>query len=51
MPKLQKGSQEAKDYMKVIREQRTTKKKIDYETDSGEKTQKNIIIDLDKKTQ
>jgi len=51
MPKLQKGSQEAKDYMKVVREQRTTKKKIDYETDSGEKTQKNIIIDLDKKTQ
>lgn len=48
MPKLQKGSQEAKDYMKSIREQRKTTSNINYETAKGKKSKKNITMDLDK---
>ncbi len=48
MPRLEKGSQEARDYMKSIREKRTTTSAINYETAQGKKTQKNIVINLDK---
>jgi len=48
MPKFQKGSQEAKDYMKSIREKRTTTSNIDYETFKGKKSKKNITLNLEK---
>ena len=51
MPKFEKGSQEAKDYMKSIREKRQTTSNIKYETFKGKKTQKNITMDLDKETE
>jgi hypothetical protein len=51
MPKLPKGSQEAKDYMKSIREMKKTTSNIKYETFKGKKSQKNITMDLEKDTQ
>lgn len=48
MPKFPKGSQEAKDYMKSIREMRKTTSNIKYETFKGKKSQKNITMDLEK---
>ena len=51
MPKLPKGSQEAKDYMKSIREMKKTTSNIKYETFKVKKSQKNITMDLEKDTQ
>lgn len=51
MPKFPKGSQEAKDYMKSIREMKTTNTNIKYETAKGKKSQKNITINLEKDTE
>lgn len=48
---LKKGSQEARDYMKSIREMKKTTSNIKYETNKGKKTQKNIIMDLEKETE
>jgi len=48
MPKLQKGSQEAKDYMKMIREKKTSNSNISYETFKGKKSKKNITMDLER---
>lgn len=48
MPKFPKGSQEAKDYMKSIREKRTTTSNIDYESFKGKKSKKNITLNLEK---
>jgi hypothetical protein len=51
MPRFAKGSQEARDYMKSIREKKTTTSTIEYETSSGKKSKKNITINLDKHTE
>lgn len=48
MPKFPKGSQEAKDFMKSIREKRTTISDINYETFNGKKSKKNITLNLEK---
>lgn len=48
MPKFPKGSQEAKDFMKSIREKRTTISDINYETFKGKKSKKNITLNLEK---
>lgn len=51
MPKFPKGSQEAKDHMKSIREKRITTSDINYETFKGKKSKKNITLNLEKDTE
>jgi hypothetical protein len=51
MPRLEKGSQEAKDYMRMIREKKTTTSTTNYETSKGKKSQKNIVINFDKEVE
>ncbi len=51
MPKFAKGSQEARDYMKSIREKKTTTSTTNYETSSGKKSKKNIVINLDREVE
>lgn len=51
MPKFEKGSAEAKEYMAKIREQRTTSSNFNYETNKGKKLNKNITMNLDKETE
>ena len=51
MPRLEKGSQEARDYMKSIREKKTTTSTTNYESAKGKKSQKNIVINLDREVE
>lgn len=51
MPKLVKGSQEAKDRMKLIREKKTTISDINYETNSGIKTNKKSSNTIERDTE
>jgi len=51
MPRFTKGSQEAKDYMRMIREKKTTTSTTNYETAQGKKSQKNIVINLDREVE